>query len=186
MELMLDLMIHCQVTMPISTTYLRKIGGASALSWHLNQSSFDVPSRKEAIALPEPLLTELSRVWIAPYGGCNDPYTQVIQSISPALRIQQFRPVVRYAHCPLGRPEGPCPSRGHHLCPFWDLEVLCIYLAPDPRGSATMLLTRLLIRLYSLRGLLQSASISKIRTFGSLEVPNFWYPPPVTYISWWF
>ena len=64
LELMLDLMIHYQVAMLINTTYLRKIGGPSTISWDQNNSSFYLPSRKEAMSLPEPLLTELSRVWL--------------------------------------------------------------------------------------------------------------------------
>ena len=81
-------MIYYQVTMPISTLYLRKIGGASALSWDLNQSSFYLPTRKETMALSEPLLTELSRVWLftLEYLGTEVAMTPIPRSHSRPLR----------------------------------------------------------------------------------------------------
>ena len=65
LELMLDLMIHYQVTLPINTTYMRKSGGTSRIMWDRDNTSFYLPSRREAMALPDRLLTELSRIWLA-------------------------------------------------------------------------------------------------------------------------
>ena len=65
LELMLDLMIHYQVTLPINTTYMRKSGGTSRIIWDRDNTSFYLPSRREAMALLDRLLTELSRIWLA-------------------------------------------------------------------------------------------------------------------------
>ena len=65
LELMLDLMVHYQVTLPINTTYMRKTGGTSRILWDRESTAFYLPSRREAMALPERLLTELSRIWLA-------------------------------------------------------------------------------------------------------------------------
>ena len=54
-----------QVTLPINTTYMRKSGGTSRIIWDRDNTSFYLPSRREAMALPDRLLTELSRIWLA-------------------------------------------------------------------------------------------------------------------------
>ena len=87
-ELMLDLMIHYQVTMPVNTPFLRRVGGSSSISWDKHSSQYYLPSRKEALALPEPLLTELSHTWLftLEYLGTRVKLTPIPRSNSRSLR----------------------------------------------------------------------------------------------------
>ena len=81
LELMLDMMIQYQFTM-------RKSGGASTISWDKENSAFYLPTRKEAMTLPERLLTELSRIWLftLEYLASKTSITPVPRTSSRSLR----------------------------------------------------------------------------------------------------
>ena len=88
LELMLDMMIHYQIIMPINTAFMRKTGGSSKILWDRENVAFYLPSRKEAMALPERLLTELSRIWLftLEFLATRTAMTPVPRSSSRSLR----------------------------------------------------------------------------------------------------
>ena len=83
-------MIHYQVTLPINTTYMRKSRGTSRIMWDRESTAFYLPSRREAMALPERLLTELSRIWLATLEFLSGTVTMTPVPRSSSRSVRHF------------------------------------------------------------------------------------------------
>ena len=155
LELMLDLLIHYQVTMPINTPRLRKIGGPSTISCNSNDSQFYLPTRKEGLTLTKPLLIELSRIWLftLEYPGTQVAMTPVPRSSGRSLRHFSYNnSVPSFARRPVllaGQRVQTLLAAMIKPCTRTLKFRVSIYPTPDPRGSATSLFAALLLRLYS-------------------------------------